>query len=91
MNTPDIFNSPDILGEQMNQDEILDRTTRIYRAADEIIEHITNDMDTDPEMTVAALGAAYAAAVDGCNVSMHDGVSLFLTFYKQLQAKGAAH
>jgi hypothetical protein len=75
----------------MNHEELLDRSTRIYRAADEIIEHITNDMDTDPEMMVAALGAAYAAAIDGCGVSMHDGVSLFLTFYKQLQAKGAAH
>ena len=75
----------------MNQEETLDRGARIYRAADEIIEHITNDMDIDMEMTVAALGAAYAAAVDGCGVSMHDGVSLFITFYKQLQAKGAAH
>jgi len=75
----------------MNNEELLDRSTRIYRAADQIIEHVTNDMDIDMEMTVASLGAAYAAAIDGCGVSMHDGISLFVTFYKQLQAKGAAH
>jgi hypothetical protein len=75
----------------MNNEELLDRSTRIYRAADQIIEHIINDMDIDAEMTVAALGAAFAASVDGCGISMHDGVSLFVTFYKQLQAKGAAH
>jgi hypothetical protein len=91
LNTPVIFDYPKQLGVAMTDQEVFDRATRIYRGADEIIEHIINDMDLDGEMSFAALAAAYANAAWDLDVSMHDGIHLFMTFYKQLGQKGAAH
>jgi len=90
-NTPDIFESPNILGATMEEKEILDRTEKMYRSADEIIAYMMNEMDLDAEMTMAALACAYANAAWNTNVSMHDGLDLFITFYKQMVQKGAAH
>ena len=75
----------------MTEQEVFDRATRIYRGADQIIEHAINDMDLDGEMTMAALGAAYANAVFDFDISMYDAIDLFMTFYKQLAIKGVAH
>ena len=36
-NTPDIFVFPNILGVFMEEKEIMDRTTKIYSGADQII------------------------------------------------------
>jgi hypothetical protein len=75
----------------MTDQEVFDRAARIYRGADQIIEHIINDTDLDGEMSFAALAAAYANAAYDMNISMHDGIHLFMTFYKQLGIKGVAH
>ena len=75
----------------MEEKEIMARTERMYRGADEIIAYMMNDMDFDPEMMTASLACAYGNAAWNTNVSLHDGIDLFITFYKQMQVKGAAH
>jgi len=90
-NTPDIFVFPNILGVFMEEKEIIDRTTKIYSGADQIIAYCMNDLDLDIELTALALGAAYANVGYNTNISMHDAVDLFVTFYKQMVQKGEAH
>jgi hypothetical protein len=90
-NTPDIFKSPYISGAFMEEKEILARTERMYRGADEIIAYMMNDMDLDAEMMTASLACAYANAAWNTHVTLHDGVDLFVTFYKQMIQKGASH
>ena len=43
------------------------------------------------QLIVLALGAAYANVGYNTNISMHDAVDLFVTFYKQMVQKGEAH
>jgi hypothetical protein len=75
----------------MDEKELMDRTTKIYDGADQIIAYCMNDLDLDVELTTCALGAAYANAAYNTSLSMHDAVDLFVTFYKQMIQKGAAH
>ena len=75
----------------MDEKETMDRTTKIYKGADQIIAYCMNDLDLDIEMTALAMSAAYANIAYNTNISMHDAVDLYVTFYKQMVLKGEAH
>jgi len=75
----------------MEEDELMARSKIIYDLADEIISQLHKLEYLDTELAVATVSAAYANIAFNCDVSLHDAIDLFVTFYKQMVQKGAAH
>jgi len=75
----------------MDEEELNARSEAIYDLSDQIIGELRSIDKLETEIAVAAVSASYANIVWNTGVSMHDAIDLFVTFYKQMVQKGAAH